>query len=299
MIAFTSKRIHRRAEHGYTLVEIMVSLLIGAMLIGAVISVVIGSGLTGRRQDSQSQLAEDGQIAINLLASQLRMAGHWIPASPMPSLEPEVPVLFGCQNGFAGIAAAFADLDCATGTGNDAIAIRYAPTNMSATVVNDCLGAQVTAPWVDNRYYIGTTNGNPALMCRGNGGTGNATPQALIPNVESMQLRYGVADVNAPPPPGLPVIYDRPSYSGQTTQYLRASELTDNCSSALSAVESWCSVTSVRICLIMRSADTTAETGFTYTDCDGEEVTSDDRRIRRAVTTTISLRNRTAVAPGP
>lgn len=292
--------IGHRSNAGYTLIEIMVSLTIGAGLIGAVLMAVSGTGLTGRRQDSQAQLAEEGQVALNILTSQLRMAGFWVPTSPMPALEPAQTMLRGCRNGFSNVtAASFDALACNGGTGNDAIAIRYDANEPGLISPADCLGADLEADkagMVDNRFYISTSpSGNPALYCRGNGGSAGTTPQMLIDNVESLQLRYGIAAVNTPPLG--PVIFDPPAYTQETVRYVRASDLTTACTPIAPAANSWCAVTSVRVCAIMRTNDNAAEQSATpYIDCDGNNATVNDRRIRRALTTTVSLRNRTAVA---
>ena len=72
-------RTRRAHPRGRTLLEVLVALAIGSVVLGAVLVAVTGSGLTGRKQDAQAQLAEDGQIALNLMATQLRMAGFWVP----------------------------------------------------------------------------------------------------------------------------------------------------------------------------------------------------------------------------
>ena len=289
-----------RSQSGYNLVEILIALTIGGVLIGAVLMAIAGTGITGRKQDSQGQLSEEGQIALNILSSQLRVAGFWVPNAPLPALDPQGPMIRGCRNGFTNPAvAAFNNLTCVGGVGNDSIALRY-DAREPGIIPADCLGASAAIPaaglnagWVDNRFYVqnNPSSGNPALYCRGNGG---GTPQPLIENVEVLQLRYGVAPASAPPT--RPVLFDLPTYSGETVRYVRADQLTANCIGAVATPNSWCAVTSVRECIVMRSGENAAEQISTpYTDCNGNLVTVADTRLRRAFSTTVSLRNRTAV----
>ncbi|MDP9140341.1 MAG: PilW family protein [Pseudomonadota bacterium] len=293
--------IGRHPQRGYNLIELMVALALSATLIGAVMMAVSGTGLTGRAQDSMAALSENGQLAANILSTHLRMAGFQRPDSPLGSMDTATPMLFGCDNGFASVTAAFGALACNATAGNDAIAMLYdaRETGDAGDTPVDCLGANSTAlpnGIADNRFYIAVgESGNPGLFCRGNGG-GNG--QMLIENVETMQLRYGLASVVNTAGVDL---FDPPAYNGQTAQYVNASALAAVCGTTPPTANSWCGVTSVRVCLIVRSEDRTAEAASTpFTDCDGNSTTINDRRLRRAVVTTVSLRNRNAISnPAP
>ena len=57
----------------------------------------------------------------------------------------------------------------------------------------------------------------------------------------------------------------------------------------------WRRVTRARVCLLMRTADNAADAPVAYHDCTGTLVVPTDRRIRRAIVSTVSLRNRTTV----
>lgn len=281
-------------QRGYTLLEMMISLLIGAVMIGAVLLAISGTGFTGSRQGGNTQVSEDGQIALNLIAGQLRLAGFWTPPSLLSSLHPQTPMLFGCRNGFSNVTvAAFASLTCTAGIGNDSVAVRY-DAREPGTVASDCLGAAIPAGaggMVDNRFYITTgPSGNPALFCRGNGG-GNA--QMLVDNVESLQIRYGIAEPTPPNTATSPEVFDRSTYAGRTIRYLRANELATTCPRLSPTLNAWCAVTAVRICMIVRTATGVGQQGGTpFINCDGTQQTIADTRLRRTMVTTVSLRNR-------
>lgn len=298
-----SSRRPRRAAAGRTLLEILIALAIGSVVLGAVLMTVAGSGLTGRKQDEQAQLAENGQIALNLMATQLRMAGFWVPTSMSLSIDrPAALMLLGCRNGFTNPAAAWAALTCAggaAGDGRDAVGLRFDATEGGIATAADCLGNDITGVggWVDDRFYLApaaaTPTGNPALYCKG---AGNPQPQMLMDNVEGISLRYGVAAVNAPNET-TNRLFDMPAFGGETVTYMTAEELSPVCPVAGPVpANSWCAVSSIRICLLMRSADNAVDEAATpYIDCDGQQRSQPDRRLRRALATTVSIRNRTAM----
>jgi type IV pilus assembly protein PilW len=287
---------------GRSLIEMLVALAIGSVVLGSVLIAVTGSGLTGRRQDAQAQLAENGQIALNLLAAQLRMAGFWMPTSMTLAIDrPADLMIFGCRNGFASPLAVWSGLACATAASDnlDAVAVRFDATEGASGTAFDCLGNPVAPPgWVDDRYYIvasGTPTGNPALYCKG---AGAVAPQMLMDNVEGLNLRYGVAAVNASDD-NSNRLFDTPAFGGETVRYLTADQFTKACpvTGAIPA-NSWCAVSSVRVCLLMRSSDNATDAVSTpYIDCDCQQRARPDRRLRLAMATTVSIRNRAATPP--
>lgn len=144
------------------------------------------------------------------------------------------------------------------GANNDEITVTYESNT-------DCLG-QAT-PAIDgnrfavNHYFIS----NQRLMCRGNG---NATAQPLVEGIESMQILYGENT------DGNPLSANR---------YVSPDESDLN------------NVVSVRIALrfhsreqVRQGADTNR---YALLDSDPFEPASGDQRLRREITTTVSLRN--------
>jgi type IV pilus assembly protein PilW len=65
-----------RAARGRSLVELMIALLIGAVVVAGVLYVSSNSTASGRRTDSLSRLNEAGQVALQFLSSDVRMAGY-------------------------------------------------------------------------------------------------------------------------------------------------------------------------------------------------------------------------------
>lgn len=63
-------------QTGMTLIEIMVSLLIGVFLLGGVLQIFIGSKQTYRMQEGLSRLQENGRFALDFLSKDIRIAGY-------------------------------------------------------------------------------------------------------------------------------------------------------------------------------------------------------------------------------
>lgn len=288
-----------QANAGRSLIEIMVSLVIGAVILAAILVTVSGTGLSGRRSDVQARLNDEGQIALNIVSSAVRMAGFWLPTSPVVSLDPEEPLVVGCNDAFANpTVGSFNALNCGGVALGDAIAVRYDAAQPGVTVT-DCLGnAGAGSPLVatgraEARFYISVSGatGNPALFCHGNGG--GAAPQAIVDNVDTMVIRYGLSRLNTAAPPEQ-MAFIPSAYAGSTVRYVDASEVVD-CAAGGAVANSWCAVTAVRICVVMRTEDNVADAaGTPYIDCEGQQASEPDRRIRRALVTTVNLRNRTA-----
>jgi type IV pilus assembly protein PilW len=173
-------------------------------------------------------------------------------------------------NVFSGANIALEGVD-GVGTVPDEITIRYQGSGggggaAADGTVTDCLGNRIDAGvMADNTFFIAPgANGRNALFCRAGG-----SEFEIVPGVQNMQIVYG-EDTNA--------------------------NLTANRYVALPAVANVNNVVSVRIAMLF---ETPTEQGAlllddrTY-DLNGVIVGPfNDGRIRRVVTTTINLRNRT------
>lgn len=66
----------RARQDGLTLVELMVAMLIGLVITGAVLQVFLSNKTTFLLQDSMSRLQENGRFALQHLSSEIRPAGN-------------------------------------------------------------------------------------------------------------------------------------------------------------------------------------------------------------------------------
>ncbi len=279
-----------KKSKGFTLIEFMISMVIGFVVVAAVIISFLGSGRATRYQSAISQMNQDAQIALNLLAREVQMAGYISPGQTLGA-----PAVFGCD-GTAGAVpftspASTSSVSCgaATGTTVSALEVVYeadtyttVKVGVSSTLPSDCLNSQAPASGsiyiVRNRFYIDSgTSGRPELYCASN--TGN-TPQPLVENVDDMQLWYGVA---------------ASAFPNQVIRYAKAGkDVTTLGTVNAQGASEWNNVNSVRICLLMRSSEPilTGEDSRGYSDCNGSSQTSTDNYLRRAYFTTATIRTK-------
>lgn len=226
----------------------------------------------------------------------------------------------GCDLKFSDIttAASTAALTCghvAASTGPDSISIayeadRYNTVPTAAGVPTDCVGSAVAASSTfsytrsdeatagsttvyeaENRFYITTTAviTNPSLYCKGAG-----SAQPLVENIENLQFRYGVIS-----PASLSVTYVTVTPTFTTTQvlgYLTAFGVDNDATltGAAGSAARWNAVKTVRICVVVRSETEIQDSAASarYLDCNDTLVTNPpDRRMRRAFSTTVVIRN--------
>lgn len=280
-----------RKMSGVTLIELLISLAIGMVVVVAVLVSFVDSGKVSRFQTAVGQMNQDAQVALNLLTREVQMAGYISPGQTLGA-----PALFGCDSTSGTVpfispsAAGAMTCNAATGTTfSSAIEVVYEADDKTtvpqgvAKTPSDCLGTGITVSGTiyitRNRYYVNTSSsGRRELHCASPAGGGVAQP--LIENVEDMQLWYGVTTTAVPT---------------QVIRYAKAGKdaSTANTVNALGAAE-WNNVMSVRICLLMRSAEPilTGDDTLTYLDCNSAPQTSADKYLRRAYFTTATVRTK-------
>jgi prepilin-type N-terminal cleavage/methylation domain-containing protein len=64
------------AAQGFSMSELLIAMVIGLSLAVGVIQVYVGTSQTERDQEARARMQENGRYAVNLLASELRMAGY-------------------------------------------------------------------------------------------------------------------------------------------------------------------------------------------------------------------------------
>jgi type IV pilus assembly protein PilW len=293
-------------QRGFTLIELMVSLVIGFAVVGALLAAYMASFRSSAHNDAMVQVTEDATLALNVIREQVAMAGY----STMVEVDNAAQVMkghaaitdqyiFGCATAdftdFHGIALA------ACGTADpkksDTLEVVYEATTAagggsnsildSAGVPLDCIGNaldKVAAAGSekefypnDAKFYVKTdASGNSRLYCEGPKGSG----APLVDNVDRLSIKYG-----------LDLTGGVKQTTRQITNYAEAPAGLTNAN--------WKRIVSVSICVVVRSAspvmDTssaTAKNGLdTYIDCDGNTAHSNDGRLRRSFATTVRLQN--------
>jgi len=283
----------RRAVRAFALVELMVSLAIGLVVVGALIAAYQASAQSARHTRALLQMSDDASAALDLIRSQVEMAGYsrvlGVDASGLR--RHPFPAIFGCDG------AAFADptrsmlagVSCATTPArSDALAVAYEASRVagpggrwrSNSVLGaseaplDCLGngfsrvSEEPTPYHlnDTRLYLA----DGRLYCHG---PGNPAGAPVVDNIDDLQLTYGLATPSAP---------------GEVAYYADAPPAGD---------PAWNHVLAVTACVLVRSAervvtDADAAGLAGYADCANRPRRSTDGYLRRSFSTTILLENR-------
>ncbi|WP_292918225.1 PilW family protein [Nitrosomonas sp.] len=233
----------------------LVELMI-AMTLGLILLLVIGTVFVSSRQIFREQ--EDNAR----LQESGRYALEIIGRSIKQAGHVEIPFT-GFKVAFEGTA-----ISGTNGTGGvaDTLTVQYE----GAVGDRDCEGAGVTVAGriIQNHFNLDTLNAE--LQCKGDIADIPPVPAAapvgsvLLENVEDLQVFYGI-DTNG---------------DQSVDQYTE------------SPVD-WNQVVTTRICVLIRSEKLNVVSAGNYLDCNGASVAiPSDRRLRRAFTATINLRNR-------
>lgn len=280
-----SRMPHRSA--GFTLIEMMISLVLGLLVLGAIGSVYIGSKRTSTTRDAMAMLQENGRIAIRHLQAGIAPAGYpmedSIPSfiySDVTDAAEETVLVAATKDGIKRLttdATACSDLTTdASGEAYvacpDSITISFAARTSGYEA--DCLGSTRAMSvggqaLMVNRFFVE----NGVLKCQG---SSNTSSQPIAEGVENMQILYGVE------------LDDRKLML--TAKELNAWVVKDGEDQV-----SWNTVSVVQVALLVSSI----KTGFTKNGDSttyqllGESITiPSDGRAYRVFTTTIPLRNR-------
>jgi type IV pilus assembly protein PilW len=244
-------------EAGLTLVELMIAMAIGLLLVLLIGTLFVGSKQTYRTQEGLARVQESGRFVMESLGRNMREAGYTKFSAPIAAvagatLEQKFTASVG--SAFSRIPNAIAAAD--GGAGADSI-------TLTSDSDKDCLNGVAPLGRAVNKFSI---NASKQLECLGNA---SATPQALLDDVEDMQILYGA-----------------PLAQGDTTKrYVKAG----------TAGLDMNMVDNVWLCALVRSHDNYVapdKQTQKYIDCNGATVTAADKRIRRAFSMTLNLRNR-------
>ena len=313
--------LHRHQQRGLSLVELMVAMVIGIAVVSVLIVNYLSGANAGRLAQMQAQMSEDAQFALNLLARDLREGGY---NNGDATLGRGGFVVFACDSGFSngvvdGVSGATSvptmdQLTCATGTSvgtTTAIAVAYladtrntSPTADTPPKATDCTRAGLVAGQVvENRYFIS----NNSLRCAGSApnASGNTfvVSQALVPNIEALNLQFGMASANkstaiagyVTSTAAIGPANGSTAPTDTTLQALNADAIGTPTPAPISVQASrWRLVRAVRLCVRVRSESAVvgdAAQSLHYVDCDGNLKSITDGRLRRTFSTTVMLRN--------
>lgn len=303
-------RFRPRRQAGVGLVELMVTMLLGALITAGVISLFNANRQSFRLQDNISLAQEQGSFALEFISRDLRRAGYPGATNFVGGFDAD----FSLNDQVVTLPQTVGGATVSVDFVNDQLALIYEPNRFSAQTT--CTGDPVPAgtALISNRYWLRPTadNSELELVCQGfaiTASEGNITardaigqPQALISGVDSFQVLYGV-DLT---PSSLSAC--APS-ARQPNLYVPGNVLAAAYAAVMAIpstscpTEFWVSraqmVRSVRIALLMRTpvdvdAPERDDLRFTLLDRVLTEANFPiiaDGRVRRVFMTTVAIRN--------
>lgn len=311
------------------MIELMISMVIGLIIIGAVLQAFLSSNQTYRIQEAQARIQEDGRAALHFLTRDIRMADFWgcIPddsmiTSQLDTLSAEYnPALhdFTTTNSISGTNDTGVNgsdtltlksaVDNGLGVEDPAMPNTAAALHVAADsgllenqiiLVSDCVSGDIFQITNDPSTGGGsddTVVHNSGTVTAGPGNTSSSLSKSYDTDAQIFGLKartYSLAVSN-----GEPVLLRDGNELVQNIENMQIlyGEDTDGDFSAnyyvpANAVSDMDQVVSLRVSLLVRSIDNNlTATAQTY-NYNGATITAADNRIRHVFTTTITVRNR-------
>ena len=295
----SSSARRRPTQYGLTLIELMVSLVIGLVLSIVASSTYLYSKQAYNAVSENSQMEENGRSALLLLARNIQTSGYQtlvesgVPPKPGGDSGDRIK---GCDFGMVSPqnASSGADLACnssapAGSSPSASIAVFYdtdAYTSSGAQFQGfNCLGQSAALDPTNGKYLVrsyffistssvqttyGTTTMGQLSCVTESNSLGNFQAQPLIPGVHQMAITYLL-------PSGLD-----PTVSQKETS-----------AAILEASNTWKTVSAVEICVLTKSIQPSGnDTQTQVTDCYGNAFTPSPGQSYRRFSTSVNLRNR-------
>lgn len=270
-------QFQKKSQHGLSIVELLVALVISLLLMTGVIQVFLASKQTYASNEAASRLQENGRFALEFIAQSARHAGYVETSNAVNTLPPTIAN--------PGNAICNDSSTCSSqGANDDSDSVTFvSQPRIQDGVRRDCLGINGSGTYAINNTDIilnqfliidadpGNGEAHPALGCRSRnlrgGWVSGATAQRLIDGIDALQVQYGIATGNN---------------RNSVNQYVSADRVGD-----------WSAVLAVRIAVLANSLTpvTPPAPARQYVLFDAPPLSFTDGKARQIFTTTIKLRN--------
>lgn len=252
-------------HHGFSIVEILISLTIGLILLTGVMQLFLNGKMTYLLNEGLNDLQENGRFISSFLPQIIRQAGYR--STPESTLYPNFDTVFSAANPFL---AANNDTGI---NGSDTLIVRFQGSGNGLGTpdgkMKDCLEMDVDANEIVTNIFA--LNANHQLECR------SLHPSAFPPIDQTISLIDGV----------------------ENFQVLFGEDLDNDLSPDRYVSASFPSldmknVVSVRVSLLLQTLEEVNKVNdtHTYNLLDTLYIPPLDKRVRKVFTTTVSLRNR-------
>ena len=186
------RTLRRAVQAGFTLIELMVSIVIGLFIVAAVLAIYLNMKTSFTAQDQLAQLQDSERLVLTMLTTTVQSAGYFV--NPLANTAATaLPAATVTRTDGSSSTFDAAQRVSGTGAGNgttaatsDTIAVQY--TTASGDGLMNCQGGTNTsgAPQVSQNYF--SVNAANELTCT----VGTGSPVKLAANVGAMTIIYGV-----------------------------------------------------------------------------------------------------------
>ena len=176
-----------RRQRGFSMIELMISLVLGLIMLGAIGAIYLSSKRTYSTTESLSRSQESARFANRFVARELRMAGYnTIYESGLVTKTLVFPAAGGMVAGQVVSGVENSGGSGSIQAGTDSITFRF--TGNAAGPIRDCTGT------TDNTALVKTAvlfvNDSNQLTCNVSPTPG--TDQPLVDGIVDMELEYGI-----------------------------------------------------------------------------------------------------------
>jgi type IV pilus assembly protein PilW len=171
----------KQAQRGFTMIELMVAMVIGIFLLGALSIMAFDNKRAFTGQNYMAQLQDNERMAATIMTDVIQTAGYY----PSPQANTAVTSIPA-----GSVPAAMVPGQSLYGATGDSITVRYATNYRDGVIL--CSGNDNETGATN---YFGATfsvNASNQLVCNMTTGNGAAVPYPLVNNVSSLSILYGV-----------------------------------------------------------------------------------------------------------
>jgi type IV pilus assembly protein PilW len=171
----------KKKQSGFTMIELMVAMVIGIFLLGALSILAFDNKRAFTGQNYMAQLQDNERMAATIMTDVIQTAGYY----PSPQANTAVTSIPA-----GSVPAAMVAGQSLSGATGDSITVRYATNYRDGVIL--CSGNDNETGATN---YFGATfsvNASNQLVCNMTTGNGAAVPYPLVNNVSSLAILYGV-----------------------------------------------------------------------------------------------------------
>jgi type IV pilus assembly protein PilW len=185
------RRLAADRSGGFTLIELMIALLIGIFLLGALLTIVQTNRTVFGDQNKMAQLQDGERMAVAIMSDVIESTGYF-PAPVLPNgTSQALSFPSATANGVAFASGQTIFGQAGFNSGGDQVSVRY--STMGGDGILNCSGLQnqgpanVPAPFVNTFEILADANGINHLVCIMNGAQYN-----LVSGVNQLTVLYGL-----------------------------------------------------------------------------------------------------------